>query len=291
MRGAGVPVDRPADPDVEGIPLPARRAPPPGAARDAKPTGVVPPVSGSTRPGEEAAAEALGQLDYGEAPQIGIIGDTGTGKTTATAYLIDLYLRKSPGSVLVADDKEMRPRFEGQYRRDVADLRNNPIDWQQGRVIVFRGDPARGERVDLEEIAELAWARAAIHRQTLCVFDELIAGREELTKNTQWRKGITYVPRNFTMGRSPGVADIWGAQSPQLVPVDPFEQSSAILCFRLAGKGLEALRARNYLLGGAQDVIPQLHGPPLPPAERGDFVLLRRGQPWNGKIYKFSRAR
>ncbi len=252
---------------------------------------MAPPVPRSYVAGEEAAAEALAQLDYGEAPQVGIIGDTGTGKTTATAYLIDLYLRKSPGSVLVADDKEMRPRFAGQMRRDVADLRANPIDWQQGRVVVFRGEPSRGVRVDLEEVSELAWARAAIGRQTLCVFDELIAGREELTKNTQWRKGVTYVPRNFTMGRSPGVADIWGAQSPQLVPVDPFEQSSAILCFRLAGLGLDALRARNYLLGGAQDVIPTLHGPPLPPAVRGDFVLLRRGAPWNGKIYKFTRPR
>ena len=252
---------------------------------------MVPPVSGSARPGEEAAEEALSQLDYGEAPQIGIIGDTGTGKTTATAYLIDLYLRKSPGSVLVADDKEMRPRFEGQYRRDVADLRNNPIDWQQGRVIVFRGDPARGERVDLEEIAELAWARAAIQRQTLCVFDELIAGREELTKNTQWRKGITYVPRNFTMGRSPGVADIWGAQDPVDVPTVVFNQSSSIITFRLAGTGLQRLKERNYLVGGVEEVISRLPGPPLPPDKRGDFVLLRRGLPWNGKIYRFSRAR
>lgn len=253
---------------------------------------MAPPVSRSYVPGEEAAAEALAQLDYGEAPQIGIIGDTGTGKTTATAYLIDLYLRKSPGSVLVVDDKEMRPRFAGQPRRDVAELRANPIDWQQGRVVVFRGEPSRGVRVDLEEIAELAWARAAIGRQTLCVFDELIAGREELTKNTQWRKGVTWVPRNFAMGRSPGVADIWGAQDPVDVPNVVFNQSSAIFTFRLAGTGLQKLRERNYLVGGDVDeVIQGLPGPPMPPDQRGPFVMLRRGLPWNGKIYKFTRAR
>lgn len=271
--------------------MPEVRKPLAGGARDAKSKAVAVAVEGATSPGEEAAADALAQLEYGEAPQIGIIGDTGTGKTTATAYLIELYLQKCPGSVLIVDDKEMTARFQGQARRDVAELASHPIDWQQGRTVVFRGEPSRGIRVDLEEVAELAWSRAALGRKTLCVFDELIAGREELTKNTQWRKGVTYVPRNFTMGRSPGVADIWGAQSPQLVPVDPFEQSSAILCFRLAGLGLDALRTRNYLLGGAQDVIPKLHGPPLPPEVRGDFVLLRRGQPWNGKIYKFKKGK
>ncbi len=244
-------------------------------------------VAPAHRPGREAAAEALAQLDYGEAPQIGLLGDTGTGKTTAAKSLIELYLEKSPGSVLIVDDKEMQPRFEGQQRRDVEDLRERPAEYQAGRVIVFRGEPGRGVRVDLEEVAELAWARAQRGRKTLCVFDELIAGREELTKNTQWRRGVTWVPRNFTMGRSPGIGDLWGAQSPQLVPIDPFEQSSAILCFRLAGMGLARLKERDYLLGGAGEVIPRLTGPPLPPSQRGEFVLLRRGQPWNGKIYKF----
>lgn len=260
------------------------------AGSTAQPKSAPVAVAPAHRPGEEAAEEALAQLDFGEAPQIGLLGDTGTGKTTAAKSLIELYLRKSPGSVLIADDKEMVPRFDGQLRRDVDDLRENPIDYQLGRVTVFRGEPGKGVRVDLEEIAELAWARAQRGRKTLCVFDELVAGREELTKNTQWRRGVTWVPRNFTMGRSPGIADLWGAQSPQLVPIDPFEQSSAILCFRLAGMGLARLKERDYLLGGAGEVIPKLTGPPAPPAQRGEFVLLRRGQSWNGKIYKFREA-
>lgn len=259
-----------------------------GSAANPKATDVA--VEIARRPGEEAADEALAQLDFGEAPQIGALGDTGTGKTTAAKYIIQGYLRRSPGSVLIVDDKEMSPRFEGQYRRDVEDLREHPVDFAQGRVIVFRGEPGRGERVNLEDVAELAWVRLQRGRKTLCVFDELIAGREELTKNAQWRKGVTWVPRNFTMGRSPGVADLWGAQSPQLVPLDPFEQSSAILCFRLAGMGLARLKERDYLEGGAAEVIPRLVGPPAPPSQRGEFVLLRRGQPWNRKIYKFERG-
>jgi energy-coupling factor transporter ATP-binding protein EcfA2 len=246
-------------------------------------------VAPAHRPGAEAVEEALAQLDYGEAPQIGVLGDTGCGKTTLILELVQAYLRRSPGSVLVIDDKELSTRFEGQQRRDVDDLRAHPIDWQLGRTVVFRGDVARGARVDLEEVAALAWARVGKARKTLVVYDELIAGREELCKNSQWRAGVTYVPRSFTMGRSPGVADIWGAQAPQDVPNEVFNQSSAIFTFRLAGTGLQRLKERDYLAGGAGDVIPRLAGPPRPPAERGEFVLLRRGQPWNGHVYKFQK--
>src|SRR3954463_3732673 len=86
-------------------------------------------VAGSRalRPGDEAAAEVLAQLDYGEAPHVGLLGDTGTGKTTAMQYLIALYLQRCPGSVFIVDDKELRARFVGQERRDRADLRDRPI--------------------------------------------------------------------------------------------------------------------------------------------------------------------
>jgi ABC-type cobalamin/Fe3+-siderophores transport system ATPase subunit len=249
--------------------------------------------AGAVRPGEEAAAEVLAQLDYGEAAFVGLVGDTGTGKTTALDHLIKLYLRKSAGSVFIIDDKELRPRFAGQERRDVADLRARPIDPDQpdSRVIIFRGEPTKGILADPEEIAQLAWARVQRGRKTLVVIDELIAGREEqLSKNTQWRKGVEFVPRCFNAGRAVGVSVIWGAQSPQEVPRGPFEQSNAILTFRLAGMGLRSLRERNYLEGGAEEVIPRFHGPPDPPAVRGDFALLRRGAPWNGKTYKFTRG-
>jgi len=249
-------------------------------------------VAQPLRPGDEAAAEVLAQLAEGEMPHVGLLGDTGTGKTTAAQKLVDKFLQESAGSVFIVDDKELRPRFAGNERRDRRDLKEHPIDpaGPNPRVVVFRGEPSRGVMANPEEIAELAWRRAGLRRRTLLVVDELVAGREELTKNQQWRKGVTWLPRSFTMGRQPGVGTIWGAQSPQLVPIDPFEQSNAILCFRLAGLGLQRLKERDYLQGGADEVIPRLHGPPQPRETRGDFVLLRRGQPWNGKVYKFAVA-
>ena len=260
-----------------------------GNARQPEPATVAGPPA--PRPGQEAVTEAFAQLDFGEAPQIGVLGDTGCGKTTLVRHLIAEYLRRAPGSVFIVDDKELTTVYEGQQRRDREHLRQQPIDWQLGRVTVFRGDVAHGQRVDLEEIAELAWARSARAKKTLVVYDELIAGREDtLCKNQQWRSGVKWVPQSFTMGRSPGVGDIWGAQDPVEVPTPVFNQSSAIFTFRLAGTGLQKLKERNYLDGGAADVIPRLPGPPLPPSQRGVFVLLRRGQPWNGKTYKFNEG-
>ena len=244
----------------------------------------------SFTPGDEALRELLSPLSYGEAPQIGIVGDTGAGKTTILRALVEMYLRLCTGWALVIDDKELRARYAGQERKDLEDLRLHPVDTQGPRVVVFRGDPRAGIAAKPEEVAELAWRRAARGLQTLILHDELVAGREDLVKNRNWRKGVTYVPRSFTKGRAVGVADAWAAQSPSEVPIDPWEQSNGIISLKLDGLGLEKLRERNYLRGGADVVIPRLHAMEVPPPQRGDFVVLRRGQDWNGKIYKLEEV-
>jgi hypothetical protein len=259
-------------------------------AATAKIAAVPPAAEPATTPGELAAAEVLRPLTFGEAPQIGILGDTGTGKTTAQVEIVRLYLRMSPGFVLVVDDKEARARFEGQERREVRDLATHPLDPDGSRVIIFRGSPLEGVDANPEEVAALAWRRAARGRPSLVVHDELVAGRESYIKNRQWRKGVTFIPRSFTKGRAVGVADLWGAQSPQDVPIEPFEQSNAILCFRLGGMGLAKLAERNYLEGGADEAIPKLPGMDAPPNARGKFVLLRRGQPWDRRFYRFTKG-
>lgn len=263
-----------------------------GGAATAKKAALPAPTEGATYPGQLAAAEVLRPLTYGEGPKVGILGDTGTGKTTAMVEIVRLYLRMSPGLVFVVDDKELRARFEGQERRDVGELRatEKPLDPNGSRVCVIRGVPAEGIDANPEEVAALCWKRAARGRATLMVNDELVAGRESYIKNRQWRKGVTYMPRNFTKGRVVKISDVWGAQSPQDVPIEPFEQSNGILCFRLGGMGLAKLAERNYLDGGAEQAIPTLPGMEAPPNERGRFVLLRRGQPWDRRFYRFTKG-
>jgi hypothetical protein len=260
--------------------------------QEAAPRAIAPLDAPGLTDGQEALAIVLACLPT-EGPQFGLLGDTGTGKTTAMQFAIDGYLRRAPtGIALVVDDKERHARFRGTERRDRAHLEEKPISLEEarknGRTIIFRGSMLAGVDANPEEVAELAWEFARLGRPTLTVHDEL--NREEIVKNMCWRAGVKWIPRSFAKGRAVGAGNCWGSQSPQDAPIAVFEQSNAILCLRLAGMGLAKLRERGYCAGGAELVIPRLHGMESPPAERGDFVLLQRGQDWNRKIYKFRRA-
>ena len=205
--------------------------------------------------------------------------------------IVRAYLVKSPGVVLVVDDKERAPRYEGQCRRDRADLEANPIPAGYPlRTIVFRGDMHNAIDADAEDVAALAWDFARLGRPTLVVHDEL--NRPELAKNMQFRSGIKWVPASFAKGRAVGVGNLWGSQSPQDAPIAVFEQTTAILCFKLDGMGLAKLKQRGYLDGSdVENVIRSLHAMDSPPDQRGDFVILQRGQRWTGKVYKFAVTR
>ena len=139
--------------------------------------------------------------------------------------------------------------------------------------------------MDAESVAEFAWQLAARRRPCLVVYDEL--GRA--AHDGEWLPGVRKIPAAFGQGRSVGIASLWSTQSPQDAPRAAFEQSSAVLCFRMAGMGLALLRRRDYLSGDVEAAIESLPGDDVAPADRGVFVLLRRGRPWDGKRYKFPR--
>lgn len=237
--------------------------------------------------GDRAADIVFAPLEEGEAPRIGILGDSGTGKTEAARALVAEYLRRVPGVAYVIDDKGATPRFAGQYRRDVAELAARPPD-AEPRVVVFRGAPSQGVKVDPERVSRAAWALAVEKRRpVLVVYDELARAADE----GEWRPGVEQIPRDFAEGRDVRRTSIWGSQSPQDVPRVPFEQSSAILQFRIDGMGLNLLRRRNYVFEDRLvDVIRSLPGDDVPKPQRGYFVLLRRGRPWDGNVYRFAPA-
>jgi hypothetical protein len=254
---------------------------------------VSPPAPDACSPGSEAAAEAWAPLGYGEGARVGVLGDSGAGKSTAEKELIKEWLRRAPGVAIVVDDKGPRQRFEGQARRDIADLRAHPYDPEGPRVIVLRGDCFAGYKVDREEVAAFAWKMIARRQPTLLVFDEL----KEACAGGQWKGGAVWLPRSFSQGREVGLSVLWGTQDTQEVPAEAFNQSGRVLTFKIAGNGLRLLGNRNYLVtapglepGTLERVIPMLPGEDDPPASRGPFVLLKRGKPWDGKFYRFTVA-
>jgi hypothetical protein len=190
------------------------------------------------------------------------------------------------GIALIIDDKEPNPQFEGQERRDRQALVVNPAT-KEPRAIVFRGDRfsrTDGE-VDPEDIAEIQWSYAQRKRPSIVVYDEL----DKAANMAMWKRGDASTVRwAFTKGRSSGASSLWGTQETQAVPREAFNQSSSILAFRMVGTPLRLLGERGYLEGGTvKEVISRLPGDELPRNQRGYFVLLRRGRPWDGKVYRF----
>ncbi len=238
---------------------------------------------GTLLPGARAIDLVFAPLAWGEAPRVGVLGDSGTGKTEAERHLVAEYTRRVPGVAIVIDDKEIRPRFAGQYRRDTSEIAaDKPI--AEPRVLVLRGEARTGVQVDQESVARLAWAMAGRRRPVLVVYDEL----SRSAKKGEWKRGVEKLPTSFGQGRAVGISSIWGTQSPQEVPLEAFEQASIIICFRLDGRGLNLLRFRNYVQTDELEAkIRSLPGDDLPPDQRGEFVLLRRGRPWDGYSYRF----
>jgi hypothetical protein len=248
-------------------------------------TALAPRAPGILVSGATAAEEIFAPLAWNEAPRVGMLGDSGTGKTQAAQHLVEYYVAHTTGTAVVIDDKHTPARFRGQERRDVAEIGTRPPDVEP-RVIVLRGQIWAGETVNAESVARFGWAMAARRRKVLLVYDELARAADD---DGEWLRGVERIPAAFGQGRSVGIASLWSTQSPQQVPRTAFEQSSCILCFRLAGMGLALLRRRDYLAGGVESVISSLPGEDVPPAERGIFVVLRRGRPWDGRRFKFGR--
>ncbi len=237
--------------------------------------------------GRIAAEIALSPLDHGEGPRIGVLGDSGCGKTEAMRRLVTAYTAKvKDGVVLIIDDKEAEAQFDGQERRDAMDLAQVPV-LASPRVVVFRGDRfdrLMGE-VDPETIADIQWRMAQRGRPSMVVYDEL----DKAANGGQWKMGDASAVRwAFIKGRSSGAASLWGTQETQAVPREAFNQSSCLLVFRMVGNPVRLLKERGYLEGAdVADVISTLPGDELPPQQRGFFVLLRRGRPWDEKVYRF----
>ena len=235
-------------------------------------------------PGDLAVDKALARLAWGEAPAIGIIGKSGTGKTEAARRLIPHYLRRSGGIVIVVDDKELKPRYEGQCYRDPAETVTRPPE-PEPRVIVFRGEPGKMIGVDHEKAAAYQQSLAAKGFPTLCVHDEM----SDAAKYGQWLAGgESLIARQFVKGRVVKVGKVWLTQLPEYVPIEPWTQSTSIKCFTVDESTLQRLKRHKWVDNRLMKIISSLPDPATtPPAQRGQFVLLEPECASDGQIYRF----
>ena len=234
-------------------------------------------------PGDRAADRAFARLDWKEAPAIGILGKSGTGKTEAARRLIPHYLRRSGGVALVIDDKEPRPRYEGQYYRDVAELEGR-APAPEPRVIVFRGVPIQMIGVDHESVSAYQQRLAGLGIRTVCVHDEM----SDAARYGQWKAGgESLIARQFVKGRAAGVGKIWLTQLPQFVPDEPWTQSTAFFCFNVDPGTLKRLRKHRWVDDRLESTIAALPDGNVPPNQRGYFVLLEPECASDGQIYRF----
>lgn len=237
--------------------------------------------------GDEATRIILAPLREDEAAIVTIVGDTGTGKTTALLAISQAYLRACPGVVIVSEDKGLSSRYPGAVRRNREDLERRPLtaDEARTRTIVFRGDPTGNVDCSPEDSAAFAWELIRLGRRSLQVNDEL--AREEICVGTAWKSGVRWLPKTYKQGRELGLGSLAASQQPIDVPIVVWTQSTSVIVFKLDAMGMKVLARRNYFSNGVEKVIPTLHGLESPKAQRGDFVLLQQGRSWDGRVYKF----
>lgn len=253
-----------------------------------------------TSPGEEALAIALEPLTYGEAPRILILGDTRCGKTEIAKRIVAAYLAaEKRGIVLVGDDKNPRqPQFSGQYYRDPDEIKQRPPR-KEPRVLVFRGNQTEitgGSNAELyEAIARYQWkltAEGPDGRPSLAVYDEL----DRAASGQQWQVNPSAIGWAYGKGGGVGAGSVALTQETEGVPREPFNQATCIIVVRMMGNPVRLLRKRGYLNSThdtngnyVASVIQRLPGTELPPNQRGHFVVLERGRPFNEKVYRFGQ--
>ncbi len=234
-------------------------------------------------PGDQAADKAFARLDWGEAPTLGVLGKSGTGKTEAARRLIPHYLRRSGGIVIVVDDKELLPRYPGQCYVDTDEIQRRPPK-PEPRTIVFRGEPAKMIGVDHEKVAAFQQGLAAQGFKTLCVHDEMA----DAARYGQWKAGgESLLARQYVKGRVIGVGKIWLTQIPQYVPDEPWTQSTAILCFNVDEGTLKRLKKHRWVNDRLAQRIASLPDGNVPPNQRGYYLLLEPECGSDGQVYRF----
>jgi hypothetical protein len=246
------------------------------------------PRAGKATSAEELLPDLFEPLTRGEGIRVGWIGNTGQGKTFAMAWLIEEALAAGLIDVVViVDDKNGSPPWQGARRIDPAHLRSNPPDEETegDEVVIYRGvamDPRSS--VDIDEVAKQGW-EIALQRddegnraRVMIIVDEL--RRAVSPAGREWRAPA--VARTLAEGRAAGISMLWGTQAPQRIPVEAFDQS--LLCIFKTGH-----RGRAYLERG--DLISQQVSAVIAGLAPREFIVVDDAGDWDGVVYEIPLRR
>jgi hypothetical protein len=234
----------------------------------------------------EAFAIILDPLRRKEGFRHGWLGDSRTGKTYANALLVDAALRVGISIAIIIDDKLPVPQYAGSQRANVRELWDCPVSKGTDHYgspdisnrIVLRGAALRtGQRVDTDQVAALLldnWARLPSRPMVLASIDEL--RRAVSPGGMAWRGKD--LPRLFTEGGGLGVSVSYTTQTPQRIPTEAIDQTETFGLFRMTGRGARYITDMMLLNDEIADLLPTL--------QVRQWILVSKGEPWNGKIYQ-----
>jgi len=252
------------------------------AKGDPEATEVAGRASSSVARGDTAIATALSRLDQHEAPCVGIIGKSGSGKTECARHVVAEYLRRSRGIVLVIDDKEARPRYAGQLYRDTDELAVRPPK-PEPRTIVLRGDMRTFVGVDHEVAGRYQHALALRGVPSLMVHDE----QSDAAHYGQWKAGgKSFLKQQYVKGRALGEGKLWLSQFPGQVPDEPWSQSNYLICFSVDEQTVKRMARARWVDARLTSRLRSLPNPVGGPETRGFFLLLEPECASDGQIYR-----
>jgi energy-coupling factor transporter ATP-binding protein EcfA2 len=238
-------------------------------------------------PGDRAISAALrGLVEFGEAQQIVVVGRTGAGKTEIAKALCRGWLAAQAGKLIVLDQKAER-RYDDVAAPELVCVRESVSDYKArpplpgNRVIIFRA--RAGQRVNETEVSRFGWALARKKIKTCTMRDELVP---YAANHMQWLRGCDTVQEEYITGRSWGRTLISLTTAFNMCPLECADNADRVITVQTKGQAIGTLRDREYMIGLPPNLLQKLKGKEAPPEQRGEFVELISGVPWNGTVYR-----
>lgn len=216
-----------------------------------------------------------------EGYRVGVIGETGCGKTSALKILLS---RRWNGITLIHDEK---PARVGQFHdlkvkhatTDICSL--NHLRGIDANTVVFRGDPMKRTSVPVDAVAELAIQMAQMGIPVRLVIDELDRAVSDGGKVLA-SQSVRFC---ITQGRALGLSVLWSTQMPMRTPAELLDNSSVLIMGRMGPKSANYLTDRQHFGMSLTEQIQHLKGHYEFNDGPGELVIYQNGKKWDNRVY------